>query len=50
MDFEEINLEMSEIAENDKNQAIDLVYEDMIREIEEYWLSYVFDYESEWDF
>lgn len=54
MNFEEINLEMSEIAENDKIQAIDLMYEDMVREIEEYWLGFIesqiFDYDFEWDF
>jgi hypothetical protein len=50
MNLDQINFELSELADNLRQEIVDLMHEDMIRDIEEYWLSYVFDYESEWDF
>lgn len=50
MSIEQVNLVLSELADNLRQENVDLMHEDMIREIEEYWSSYVFDYESEWDF
>jgi hypothetical protein len=50
MSIEQVNLVLSELADNLRQEIVDLMHEDMIREIDEYWLSYVFDYESEWDF
>jgi hypothetical protein len=50
MSIEQVNLVLSELADSLRQEIVDLMHEDMIREIEEYWLSYVFDYESEWDF
>ena len=54
MSIEQVNLVLSELADSLRQEIVDLMHEDMIREIEEYWLSFneaqTFDYEFEWDF
>jgi len=50
MSIEQVNLVLSEIAEEIRMEAINLAYDDMIRELENLWLEASFQYiESEWD-
>lgn len=50
MSIEQVNLVLSEIAEEIRIEAIDLAYEDMIQEIENLWLkASLHNIQSEWD-
>ena len=50
MNIEQVNLVLSEIAEEIRMEAINLAYDDMIEDIENLWLeASLHDIESEWD-
>jgi len=54
MSIEQVNLVLSELADSLRQEIVDLMHEDMVCEIEEYWLGFIesqiFDYDFEWDF
>ena len=50
MNIEQVNLVLSEIAEEIRMEAINLAYDDMVRELENLWLeASLHNIESEWD-